>query len=64
MEIFARNFNLIILLNISRRMRSDAFENFYLFFWYSTFNKNKEVEIFFKLFFQHREEFLKINFCY
>lgn len=27
-------------------------------------NKNKEVEIFFKLFFQHREEFLKINFCY
>lgn len=45
-------------------MRSDAFENFYLSFWYSTFNKNKEVEIFFKLFFQHREEFLKINFCY
>lgn len=45
-------------------MRSDAFENFYLSFWCLTFNKNKEVEIFFKLFFQHREEFLKINFCY
>lgn len=47
-------------------MRFDAFENFYFFFFlvFMMFDKNKEVEVFFKLFFQHPEEFLKINFSF
>lgn len=46
-------------------MRFDAFENFYFFFLvFMTFDKNKKVEIFFKLFFQHPEGFLKINFSF
>lgn len=46
-ETSFRALNRIILLNMSWRMRFDAFENFYFCSWCLTFNKNKEVEIFF-----------------
>lgn len=45
-------------------MRSNAFENFYLSFWCLTFNKNKEVEIFFKLFFRCDGSVIGKNFFF